>query len=61
MHLHGRRDVDMLGERFDGRITWGQAIDAREGRWRLDLRSRTLHIVQAREGTSAQFFRFSCE
>jgi hypothetical protein len=49
------------GERFEGRITWGQAVDARDGRWRLDLRSRTLHIVQAREGTWAQFFRFSCE
>jgi len=53
--------VGPQGERFEGRITWGKAIDAQDGHWQLDLQSRTLHLVRPQEGTAAQFFRFGCE
>ena len=49
------------GERFDGTLTWGKTVDAREGHWRLDLQNKTLRMVQPQEGVAARFFRFDCE
>lgn len=49
------------GERFEGTLAWGKAVDAREGHWRLDLQNKTLRMVQPQEGTAARFFRFDCQ
>lgn len=49
------------GERFEGMLVWGKAVDAREGHWRLDLQNKTLRMVQPQEGIAARFFRFDCE
>lgn len=53
--------VGQQGERFDGTLVWGKAVDAREGHWRLDLENKTLRMVQPQEGIAARFFRFDCE